>query len=418
MTEHVTAPSPNPAFPVRPAGSVHPAAHPDPASPRPGLRALWALSKANDEQLQTLVDLVQDLCNVPLAALAIFEGADYHLNITAGIEPLVCNAEDTLCVQVMDTRETVHVADVRADRRFDASPYVDGRFMNIGFYASAPVFDPDGVMVGRLCVFDLEPRELGETQLRALTAVARDFSNIIELHLRREADRPLPHHTGSDELLRLAADIARDLRTPLMAVLTSLEILAETEPDADPGRRRVLNGAHRSTRRVMGVVERRLALRSVAQTLAPAPVALADVVDDVVRDTSLIVQTAGGSVAAGELPTVIADRAQVHEVLHALVTNAVRAARPGVPPRVAVSATPTEGAWKVSVTDNGVGIPAGQRDSLFDTSTRLAAVTKGEGLGLARVARIVEAHGGRLGAEESSSGGTTVWFELPALLDA
>ena len=49
-----------------------PSTHPDPDSPQPGLRALWALSKAGDEQLQTLVDLVHDLCDVSLAALAIF----------------------------------------------------------------------------------------------------------------------------------------------------------------------------------------------------------------------------------------------------------------------------------------------------------------------------------------------------------
>jgi signal transduction histidine kinase len=85
---------------------------------------------------------------------------------------------------------------------------------------------------------------------------------------------------------------------------------------------------------------------------------------------------------------------------------------------VAVWATPTDGgdAWRVSVTDNGVGIPAEARATLFDTATRLASVSSGEGVGLARVARIVEAHGGRLGAEASPGGGTTVWFELPALL--
>ncbi len=413
MTERTAAPVPT----YDDAGGLA-RAHPDPRSPRPGLRALWALSKAGDEQLQLLVDLVHDLCDVPLAALAIFDGSDYHLNITAGIEPLVCDARDSLCVQVMDTRDTVHVADVRADGRFGASPYVDGRLMEIGFYASAPVFDPDEVMVGRLCVFDLEPRDLGETQLRALTAVAGDLTRIIELHLRREADRPLPHHAASDELVRLAAEIARDLRTPLTAVQTSLELLAETEPDADPARRRVLNGAHRSTRRLTAVVERLLRLPAVGRTVVPAPVDLATVFEQVVRETSLVLDTAGGSIAAGDLPTVVADAEQVHTVLHALVSNAVRFARPGVPPRITVSATPADddSAWRVAVTDNGRGIPSEQRAALFDTATRLTSVSRGEGIGLATVARVVEAHGGRLGAAEAPGGGTTIWFELPAPL--
>lgn len=417
MTEHATPVDTGPT--LGPPGFSRPAGHggaiPDPASPRPGLRALWALSRAGDQQLQVLVDLVRDLCDVPLAALAIFEGTDYHLNVTAGIEPLVCDARDTLCVQVMDTVETVHVADVRADGRFVTSPYVDGRFMEIGFYASAPVLDPDGAMVGRLCVFDLQPKQLSETQLRALTAVAEDLTHIIELELRREADQPLPVHAGPEDLIRLSARIARDLRTPLSAVQTSLELLAETEPDDDPARRRVLNSAHRSTRQLTSVVDRLLRLETVAREVSPARVDLAEVFDRVHRDTSLMVQAAGGSIVAGELPVVMADPEQAYDVLLALVSNAVRFARFDVPPRVSVSAEAAgDHVWRVTVSDNGVGVPAEERAALFDTATRIASVSRGDGIGLAAVARIVEAHGGRLGADESPDGGLDVWFELPA----
>jgi signal transduction histidine kinase len=224
----------------------------------------------------------------------------------------------------------------------------------------------------------------------------------------------MPHEAGSDALLRLAAQLARDLRTPLTAVVTSLEMLAETEPDADQGRRRILNGAHRSARRMTGVVERLLRLNAVARTLDLAPVDLGTVAAHVVRDTALVVQTAGGRVEAGELPTVVADADQMYAVLVALVSNAVRFARPGVPPRVAISSTRTPDGWRVAVSDNGTGIPESERASLFDLTTRLGSVTRGEGIGLATVARIVEAHSGRAGAEESPTGGTTVWFELPA----
>ena len=390
-----------------------PSAHPDPDSPQPGLRALWALSKAGDEQLQTLVDLVHDLCDVSLAALAIFEGEDYHLNITAGIDPLTCDAEDTLCVQVMDTHDTVHVEDVRSDPRFTSSPYVDGRFMRIGFYASAPVYDPGGTMVGRLCVFDLEPKRLTETQLRALSAVANDFTHIIELHLRREADRVVRSESVADELLRVAAQMGHDMRTPLTAVLTALEMLAETEPDSDPHRRRILNSAHRSTRRLTGIVEGILRLNSVARSLALAPVDLAVTMDHVLRDSALLLRARGATVDVGDLPVVLGDADQLYSVLANLVSNAVKFTAPGVAPQVQVSAHPTADGWRVAVSDNGIGIPEESRAEVFEMGTRLAAVTQGDGIGLATVARVVQAHGGRAGVEASPSGGATVWFELP-----
>ncbi len=391
-----------------------PSAHPDPDSDRPGLRALWALSKAGDEQLQTLVDLVHDLCDVPLAALAIFEGEDYHLNITAGIEPLTCNAEDTLCVQVMDTRDTVHVEDVRADARFASSPYVDGRFLTIGFYASAPVYDPDGVMVGRLCVFDLEPRRLTETQLRALGAVAQDFTHIIELHLRREADRAIRSESVADELLRVAAQMGHDMRTPLTAVLTALEMLAETEPDADPARRRIINSAHRSTRRLTGIVEGILRLHAVARDVELVPVDLAQTVDHVLRDSALLLQARSATVEVGDLPVVLGDADQLYSVLANLVSNAVKYTHPGIAPAVRISSHPTADGWRIEVSDNGIGIPEESRAEVFEMGTRLAGVTQGDGIGLATVARVVQAHGGRAGVDESPTGGATVWFELPA----
>lgn len=390
-----------------------PSAHPDHDSTQPGLRALWALSKAGDEQLQTLVDLVHDLCDVSLAALAIFEGEDYHLNITAGIDPLTCNAEDTLCVQVMDTHDTVHVEDVRADPRFADSPYVDGRFMSLGFYASAPVYDPEGVMVGRLCVFDHEPKRLSETQLRALGAVAQDFTHIIELHLRREADGALRTETVADELLRVAAQMGHDMRTPLTAVLTALEMLAETEPDTDPARRRILNSAHRSTRRLTGIVEGILRLNAVAREVELVPVDLAELAEHVLRDSALLIRARSATAEVGDLPVVLGDADQLYSVLANLVANALKFARPGVTPEISIASHPTSDGWRIEVSDNGVGIPAELREAVFEMGTRLAGVTQGDGIGLATVARVVQAHGGRAGVEESPSGGATVWFELP-----
>jgi signal transduction histidine kinase len=388
-------------------------AHPDPASPRPGRRALWALSRAGDEHLQTLVDLVQDLCDVPLAALAIFDGDDYHLNVTAGIDPLVCDAADSLCVHVMDTRDTVKVVDVRADGRFDASPYVDGRLMELGFYASGPVYDPGGEMVGRLCVFDHHPRDLSDAQLRALTVVAEDVTHLIELQLRRESDRPLLHEEADDQIVRAAAQIGHDLRTPLTAVLTALEMLAETEPDHDPTRRRILNSAHRATRGMTGIVEGLLRLHASGQGTASRPVDLAEVAEQVARDCTLMVRATGGTLTVGPLPTVHGDPDQLYSVLLNLVTNAAKFTRPGVPPEIEVTAHETDLGVRVEVSDNGPGIPESEHATVFEMSRRLSSVTRGHGIGLATVAQVVRAHGGRLGVETSPAGGATVWFELP-----
>ena len=65
------------------------------------------------------------------------------------------------------------------------------------------------------------------------------------------------------------------------------------------------------------------------------------------------------------------------------------------------------------MSDNGVGIPEHRRRDVFSLFSRVDDGVSGYGIGLATVARIIAAHGGRVGAEEAPGGGTEIWFEVP-----
>jgi signal transduction histidine kinase len=70
--------------------------------------------------------------------------------------------------------------------------------------------------------------------------------------------------------------------------------------------------------------------------------------------------------------------------------------------------------WRISVSDNGIGVPPERRESMFVLFARGDKRVEGSGIGLAAARRVVEAHGGRMGMDQAGSGGTTIWFELPA----
>ena len=120
-----------------------------------------------------------------------------------------------------------------------------------------------------------------------------------------------------------------------------------------------------------------------------------------------------------DLPRVPGDGELLYSVLANLLTNSLKFTRDNVPPEVSVTAARQEACWRICVVDNGIGVPAGQEESIFLPYVRAhrgegEPARAGYGIGLATVHRIVTAHGGRVGMEPRQEGGTTVWFELPA----
>ena len=383
----------------------------------PSQQAMRALNRVGDSDLREIVNLVQSICGVESAAISILEEDVYHLLITAGVEPLTCDADESLCTHTMDRHDLVVVQNPRSDERFASSPYVDGRLRDIRFYASAPIYGPDHTMVGRLCLFDSEPRSLSPLQERTLTTLAGSITKVIELRLLQEEEPMTPPAPTTDAAVRVAAQISHDMRIPLSALTTSLEMLHESIPsDAaaeDDVQPRLLATARRATDRISHMVEGLLQLNDAGRDLVLGEVDLTSLVRQVASDLGAQLREAEAELQVGQLPVVRADADQLYSVLLNLLTNSVKFTRPGVPPVIRVESRRGDGAWRISVVDNGCGIPANRRADVFSMFSRLNTAVEGHGIGLATVRRIVEMHGGRVGAGVGDGQGAEVWFELP-----
>ncbi len=113
--------------------------------------------------------------------------------------------------------------------------------------------------------------------------------------------------------------------------------------------------------------------------------------------------------------TLRADSEQLTGVLRNLLANARRHA--GEQGRVELSAVARGSSLTIRIDDDGPGIPAEERERIFDRFYRSEAAREresgGSGLGLAIAKAIVERHGGRIRAEESPLGGARLAVELP-----
>jgi signal transduction histidine kinase len=116
------------------------------------------------------------------------------------------------------------------------------------------------------------------------------------------------------------------------------------------------------------------------------------------------------------LPPISADPAAVAQAITNLLDNALKYS--GDSRTIGVELSRANGSVSVSVTDRGIGIPAEERDRIFEKFYRvtngLVRDVEGSGLGLAIVKDVVEAHGGRIVVESRPGGGSTFTIVLPA----
>lgn len=381
------------------------------------------LTEPAGRDLQALVELAAQICEVPTAAINVITSSQQCQIATTGVEPAVCAREDSMCAAVVEDPAPVVVPDALLDERFRTNPFVSGVIGAVRFYASAPMRTTAGLTVGRLCVFDDQPRELSAAQADALQVLAERIVDVLELRLRtRELELSLAQLTEArDELRRsnerlseFAGQVSHDLRSPLTAILLNVEMLS-----LDPAVRgvpllgRLADAALTSGRRMAGLIESMLEAAQAGGTLVKGRVDLARVTRAVLEDLAAALAETGGTVDVGELPLVEGDEQLLYSVVLNVLANAVKFTRPGCSPEVRVSAHRVTEGWRVEIADRGIGVPEDLREKVFERYTRADSATPGVGIGLATARQVMEAHGGVIGLDPVEGGGTVVWFVLP-----
>jgi signal transduction histidine kinase len=214
---------------------------------------------------------------------------------------------------------------------------------------------------------------------------------------------------------------AHDLRNPIGGILGYSEMLLEDEL-ADE-QRTVVSKIESSSKFMLRLLNDLLDISQIESGKLELNLELCDVAGLVRQNIELNrIIAAKKQIGieldlAPDLPVITADPAKFEQVLSNLVSNAIKYSFPGTQARVSLARH--EDGVKVSVRDQGQGIPAEELSKVFQefekTSVKSTAGEKSTGLGLAIVKRIVEGHGGAIGVESTVGEGSTFWFTLPLL---
>jgi C4-dicarboxylate-specific signal transduction histidine kinase len=235
----------------------------------------------------------------------------------------------------------------------------------------------------------------------------------------RLTQNELAHATRMSVLGELAASMAHELNQPLAAILSNAQaarrFLAAPEPDMQEIRE-ILDDIVRDDKRAGEVIHHMRAMVQKKGGAVPEPLDF----NGLVRDTTKLVHSelVGRNVGleldlAPKLPAFLAGRVEMQQVLLNLMVNAMDAMRdqPAERRRLQIRTSAAEGRVRVALRDYGHGIPENALADIF----RPFFTTKNHGLGMGlSISRsMVEAHGGKLWAENAPDGGAVFWIDMP-----
>lgn len=250
----------------------------------------------------------------------------------------------------------------------------------------------------------------------SLDITARKLAELETLQKQKE----LTHLSRVAMLGELSGTLAHELNQPLTAILSNAQaaqrFLRQPRPDLNE-LREILHDIVEADERASAIIRRlRSLIGNQESVLAPLPAdeLLSDVLHILRADLihhGVTVHTA----LAGAGLRLLADRVQLQQVLINLIVNAcdAMAALPAAQRRIEIRSRRNGQQWQLAVQDSGPGIPPERLARIFEpfyTTKR-----QGMGLGLAICRNIVQAHQGRLWAENGPGGGACLHLSLPAL---
>jgi PAS domain S-box-containing protein len=255
---------------------------------------------------------------------------------------------------------------------------------------------------------------------RFALSLARDISERKRAEQERERlhqiEAELAHINRVSMMGELTASLAHEIKQPIAAAVSNAEAclqwLARDQPD--------LVEVHEAATEMVKEARRAAEIMTRIRSLFRKEEIQREVLDvnEVISDTvSLVREEADrGSISmrteldAG-LPRISADHVQLQQVLMNLMLNGLEAMKGCRGELIIRSQRDEEGRPLISVSDAGIGLPAGERDKIFDAF--FTTKPQGTGMGLAISRSIVESHGGRLWATANSGHGATFYFTLP-----
>lgn len=222
--------------------------------------------------------------------------------------------------------------------------------------------------------------------------------------------------TSNTELQQFAYVASHDLQEPLRIIVSYVQLLARKYKDKlDSDANDYMGFIEDRVTRMQNMINDLLVFSRVStRAKSFKKSSLEELLDDAISNLEILIKERGATIKMDKLPTVSVDPSQFIRVFQNLIENAIKF-RGKEPLIINIKAQKERDRWRVSVTDNGIGIESQYFDRIFEIFQTLHPKDKypGTGIGLAICKRIIERHGGKIWLESKFGEGTTFYFTIP-----
>lgn len=225
---------------------------------------------------------------------------------------------------------------------------------------------------------------------------------------------PIDSELAARQMMRLTSGLAHELRNPLNNAKLQLDVLLRErrEPTLPPMVVERVQRALTELRRIAATIDDYVSLTE-PRDMKPRSTAVLPLVEGALRTLGSAIDAAGTTVQIAvpvELPQVWVDPNRMQQALEHLIRNGLEAVQGLSNGLVSVAATAEATTIRITVSDNGEGVPSEMLESIFDPF--VTTKPTGTGLGLTLVRQLALAHGGAA-TVTSEFGCTVALLELP-----
>ncbi|RIJ34121.1 sensor histidine kinase [Pontibacter oryzae] len=380
------------------------------------LKDYKVLDTPAEQEFDELTQLASQICGTPISLITLIDEHRQWFKSKLGISLPETPRSVSFCEYAIKENEIFEITDATKDERFKHNPLVTNS-PKIRFYAGSQLVTANGHNLGTLCVIDTIPRRLTMEQKYALKVLAKQVITNFELRQKQkqlELEKK-QLQKANEKLDQFVHMVSHDLKEPIMNMQAVSEWILEDLNERDYANLGSNLSLMQERISAMGKIVNGLLEYSMTNVkdLPKQETDIGQLVQQILKEQEKAKDFTVSITDA--MPTLFTEKILIQQVLTNLISNAIKYHDTGHG-NLSIGFEQADHMYAFYVQDDGPGIAPEHHQRIFGLYERLLRDTsrsKGTGIGLATVKKIVEEKGGKVWVNSELGQGARFSFTWP-----